>query len=220
MRSREKSRLAHAYDICVIDVGSPKLGRLGWCISNTDGGQQCEGIELDMLIPHIARHLSSRGLILGLEAPLFVPVRSDVLSLTKGRLGEGARPWSAGAGAQVLALNLPIMIYLLQAIKAAFPAVHLCIDVDTFHAQVGELLLFEALVSGKDKGDSHVADARIMLHVCLPYAQAQRLPLSLLQDEQGIAYCNLAAMAGLYSGLITDLSLLRYPSPIYQPSKM
>jgi len=215
-----KPCLGCVYDIGVIDVGSPKLGRLGWCIGSAEGDVQHEGVDLDRLIPHIATHLTRRGLILGLEAPLFVPVRTDVLALTKGRLGEGRRPWSAGAGAQVLALNLPIMIYLLQAIKRAFPTVRLCIDAKTFGAQAGELLLFEALVSGADKGDSHVADARIMLQACLPYAQSQCLPVSILQDEPAVMYCNLAAMAALHSGLIHDVSLLHCVSPIYQPSAM
>ena len=36
---------------------------------------------------------------------------------TKGRKGEGNRPRTGGAGAQVLTLKLPIMIYLFNAIK-------------------------------------------------------------------------------------------------------
>ena len=55
-------------------------------------------------------------LILGLEAPLFVPVRKDEMHLTSARKGDGTRPWSAGAGAQVLAINLPIMVYIFNGI--------------------------------------------------------------------------------------------------------
>ena len=62
-------------------------------------------------------------------------------------------------------------------------------------------------------------DARIMLQACLPMRNPS-LPVSILQDEPAVMYCNLAAMAALHSGLIHDVSLLHCVSPIYQPSAM
>ena len=55
-----------------------------------------------------------------------MPVVADPQSLGCGRLGEGSRSWSAGAGAGVLATGLVQVVWLLQQIRERVddPACH------------------------------------------------------------------------------------------------
>ena len=97
---KQLSKVNRQYNVCVIDIGSPKLGNIGWCIINTETRIEANGSNLDELFTHIKKNTRCHGLILGLEAPLFVPIRRDLILALKARTGEGKRPWSAGAGAQ------------------------------------------------------------------------------------------------------------------------
>ena len=205
------------YHICVIDIGSPKLGNLGWCLRDVVRGQEFVGDNLDELFSIFAEASQSSGIILGLEAPLFVPLRSNLMEATKARLGEGRRPWSAGAGAQVLTMNLPIMTYLFKHLHAIKPDLSYFLNENGFAAKAGQVMVFEALVSGLDKGTSHINDAQIMTSSCLTYSQSKRLPNSILQEETDIEYFNLVAASLLRCGVLTDLGSLEMPSPIYKP---
>ena len=207
----------HPYSICVIDIGSPKLGNIGWSLMNKDGTNEWSGQELDELFPLISDQLGTGGLLLGLEAPLFVPIRDDLLLATKARKGEERRPWSAGAGAQVLAMNLPIMIYIFEKIIKNITKAEFIINSEQFSGVTGQTLIFEAFVSGKDKGDSHIEDAQIMSHYCAQYSKINKLPDTILEDEPGVRYFNLAAAALLQCGGIRDIDNLQIQSPIFQP---
>lgn len=206
-----------SYNVAVIDIGSPKLGNLGWCLIETDTDREYTGVNLDELFPLLPKILERKGMLLGLEAPLFVPIRDDLMKITKGRLGESRRPWSAGAGAQVLALNLPIMVYLFEGIKKQVPSVDIGINEMSFYSKPNQVAIFEALVSGSDKGSSHIEDATIMARSCAIYARKKRLPSSILQKEEGTCYFNLAAAALLRVGLINQTDALHQYSSIYKP---
>ena len=212
------SKLDHRYDICVVDIGSPKLGNIGWCYIETDSDQSYIGQDLDDLIPRITHRLKTHALLLGLEAPLCVPLRDDLMLATKGRKGEGRRPWSAGAGAQVLAMNLPIMTYLFQKIKTRHPNIQPFVNEEGFLAHAEQMMIFEALVSGTDKGNSHIDDAAIMAEYCLSFAKAKMLPPSILEQEDNTEFFNLTAASLLRSGLLEDTAALHKASPIYKPS--
>lgn len=212
------SKLHAPYDICVIDIGSPKLGNLGWCLLDARSGHEHTGFHLDDLFPHIKNALEKNALILGLEAPLFVPLRTDLMLATKARKGEGRRPWSAGAGAQVLAMNMPIMAYLFKGIGAACPDVSWHLNEQTFTAQQGHIMIFEALVSGADKGTSHINDAQIMAQYCKGHSLGHSLPPSILEHEEGVAYFNLAAAALMRCGMGSSETLLECHTPIYKPT--
>lgn len=206
------------YSICVIDVGSPKLGNIGWCYLDIITEEVLTGQDLDDLVPIINKNIGRSGLLMGLEAPLFVPLRSDLMLATKGRKGEGRRPWSAGAGAQVLAMNLPIMSYLFQKLKGQSTNINIQIDQSKFKGIGNQMLIFEALVSGVDKGHTHIDDARIMTEYCSTFSRQSQLPPSILEKEDDTQYFNLAAAALLRCGFSKDLSQLNQCSPIYKPS--
>ena len=213
------NELDDEYSICVIDIGSPKLGNLGWCLIDCQTGEEHSGFNLDELFPHFAKVTKNNGLILGLEAPLFVPLRKDLMVATRARKGEGKRPWSAGAGAQVLVINLPIMVYLFEGIQSYCPNVSYCLNEDRFTSKPQQIMLFEALVSGADKGSSHINDAQIMARNCVQYSEKNILPISILQHEDNTDYFNLAAAALLRCGLEKNISSLNLHTPIYKPTR-
>ena len=213
------SEIKQPYDVCVIDIGSPKLGNIGWCFVRAKADRLHTGQNLDEVIPLIASSLQENGLILGLEAPLFVPLREDLMLATKARKGEGRRPWSAGAGAQVLTMNLPIMTYLFKRIKAEYPAVDAFVNESGFEARPGQMMIFEALVSGTDKGQSHMDDAQIMAEYCSDFSKNKTFPPSILEEENDAEFFNLTSASLLRCGLFNDIEALNYKSPIYKPSE-
>ena len=212
-----RGQLLNPYAVGVIDVGSPKLGHIGWSTYNVENQALASGELLDDFFSPFLQTLEKRGAVLGLEAPLFVPIRDELMLLTKGRKGEGNKPWSGGAGAQVLALNLPIMLYIFKHLSKTCTNIKWVINAAEFDASPFQVCLFEALVSGKNKGASHLEDAEIMRNFCLPYSKKSVLPPTILERESEISYFNLAASALFSEGLITDPALLKCPSPIYKP---
>jgi hypothetical protein len=210
--------LKQPYDICVIDIGSPKLGNIGWCHIETATNHVQTGQDLDDAFPLIAKSLDKNSLILGLEAPLFVPLRDDIMLATKARLGEGRRPWSAGAGAQVLAMNLPIMNYIFRHLKRLSPDLFFAVNDQHFTGKAGEVMIFEALVSGTDKGNTHMDDARIMAEYCVPYSQSKALPPTILEPDSNTTFMNLAGMAAIHTGFTNDTDIMHCESPIYKPT--
>jgi hypothetical protein len=158
------------YAVATIDIGSPKLGNLGWHINTVDNDTEHYGKDLDAFIDIFSTLSKQQAFLLGLEAPLFIPIRADILDATKARKGESPRPWSAGAGAQVLAINLPIMCYLFKQLSSNSTHLEFCIDPKNFAARPGQILIFEALVSGQDKGSSHIMDAKIMNEYCKKFS--------------------------------------------------
>ena len=212
------SEITQPYHICVIDIGSPRLGNLGWCLFDIKKNKELTGDNLDDLFPHLIEASETSGIIFGLEAPLFVPLRSNLIEATKARKGEGRRPWSAGAGAQVLTINLPIMTYIFKHLYALEPNISYFLNDNGFSAQAGQVMIFEALVSGVDKGESHINDAQIMVSSCLLFSQSKRLPQSILEEENQIEYLNLSAMTLLRCGIWSDPTSLCLASPIYKPS--
>lgn len=211
------TRFNNVYDICAIDIGSPKKGNLGWCFIDVQNDQEYTCSNLDNMFSYIINAIKHKGLILGLEAPLFIPVRQNLKLATNARKGEGGKPWSAGSGAQVLTINLPIMIYIFKRINSFIPNISYYLNESGFTAKPMEIMLFEAFVSGVDKGSSHINDAQMMAHSCAHYSKKYMLPPSILQHEEHTEFFNLAAAALLRCGLKTSTADLNLDTPIYKP---
>ena len=217
MKKLDKSK--HPYNVCAIDIGSPKRKSIGWClIDNEKKEKEIIGENLNDLFPLIADATKNNGLILGLEAPLFVPVRKNELRLTSARMGDGNKPWSAGAGAQVLAINLPIMVYIFDGIIKQNSNITFFLNEEGFEAKSNQIMIFEAFVSGKDKKDGHIGDATIMARSCADYSNHYEFPPTILEDDQGTEYFNLAAAALLRCGINADIKTLSLKTPIYKPT--
>lgn len=140
-------------------------GHFGWAIRDLPGELQ-EVPELASIRAFadavIARLEQGRSVALGFECPLFVPLREDPLLLTRGRDGDGNRPWSAGAGCGSLATGLVETAWSLDRIRKGLseePRVFL--DWAEFSAHPGSLFLWEAFVTRAAKSETHHGDAAL-----------------------------------------------------------
>ncbi len=142
--------------IGAIDVGSPK--NMGWAI--IQGSEKQTGQDLDEFINRFATASTSTPAALGFEAPLFIPCRSELSTITKGRIGEGNRAWSAHAGAAVSTIGLAVMTYTLRNLKQRMDKRAATLDWRKW-PKGNAMLVFEAFVSGSNHAgpDEHHIDA-------------------------------------------------------------
>lgn len=196
-----------------VDVGSVTLGRFAWAALDAPALRPAgQGVDPESAVQALIPCLASGGrAALVLEAPMSVPVpatdRADGWeALGRARTGEGNRPWSAGAGAGVLATGLAQAAWLLARLADTVPGTTVTTRPERWAAQHGpKLLLAEALVSGPGKpaptaGGRHAADAEAAAR-----ALAERLPeFSLLASDVRCAPhrpFNLLAAAAMWAGL-------------------
>jgi hypothetical protein len=151
--------------VAVIDIGKPGYN-LGWALS---GPTPSDGTDLDICIAAVAGALCTGPVAVGFEAPMFVPVRDDPMTLTKARSGEAvqgiSRPFSASAGATVLVTALVVVPYVLTQLRKLAPRARATMD---WRSQLGgraDLLLFEAFVTNQRKSTDtrHVEDAHLAI---------------------------------------------------------
>jgi len=155
-------------EVVCADVGSVKRGNFGWFARLADGIDQ-KGSDIHELAECVAALLNEgKCVALGFEAPMYVPLREDVLTLTSKRRGETNANWIGGPGATVLATGLVQVPWLLSSVreKSRKPA-RATLDWADFHSGAAELFLWEAFVSGAAKGGSHIEDAEIAVKAFL-----------------------------------------------------
>ena len=196
-----------------VDVGSVALGRFAWAAVDAPALSLADqGSDPETAVRALAGGLVSTGRsALVLEAPVAVPVpaadRTDGWrELGRARSGEGNRPWSAGAGAGVLATGVAQAAWLLARLREALPDTAATTRPDRWSSADGPpLLLAEALVSGAGKpvptaAGPHAADAEAAAR-----ALAERLPdlPSLASDVRCTPHrpFNLFTAAALWAGL-------------------
>jgi hypothetical protein len=192
------------------DIGSVAKHRFGWAGVSELGEPAVEsGTTMHELACAVANRLNEgRPVALGLECPLFVPITDDPSNLTCARPGEGARAWSAGAGAGALATGLTQTVWLLREIASRLTSEKSAyLDWPTFgHAQQG-LFLWEAFVSGSSKTDSHIGDACLAVNAFI-----RALPDP---DAKNAVSCSdvhsLIGAALIRAGWSTDPQLLSVP---------
>lgn len=179
-----------------IDMGAPcdSKGRNNFGWASISQGQEQSGDDIDKLILALNRDLGIGPVALGIEAPLVLPLRTEPEMLTRARAGEGNRAWTAGPGASVAVMTLPIAYYLLSRLSNCQRVVFSREEATS----VGDLLVWEAFVTGEAKGESHLGDALIALSGYLDRT-ATLLP------DQGEVINTIAAVA-LRAGLESDLA--------------
>ncbi|WP_312136496.1 hypothetical protein [Brevundimonas sp.] len=146
--------------IGVIDVGSPKSGKLGWAIM-VPNTPPVLGKDLDTFIDTMSMLGADWPLAIGFEAPLFIPLQQEALKILSARKGEGSRPWSAGAGAAVTTAALAVMTYTLAGLRKGLTRATATTDVNALPERPGDTFFFEAFVTATSKGESHADDALI-----------------------------------------------------------
>ena len=214
------------YNVCAIDVGSPKRNNIGWYhIDNKNEVVECCGKNLDELIPRISDTTKQNGLILGFEAPIIIPVRDELKELTSARACDGSFAWSGSAGAIVTVINIPIMRHIFKGIKERNKEISFFLNDEGFAAQPNQIMIYEAFVSGKDKLDSegdkqdrHILDAKYMAKTCQIYAKKCVLPPTVLEPKEDTEYFNFAAATLLRCGFEKGIKSLNLETPIYKPN--
>jgi hypothetical protein len=157
--------------VCV-DVGSIPTGNFAWACDDgelSDSDNTC----IQMLVGCIKDALGAgRSVALGFEAPLSFPDCCDPNSLGKARPEDGARAWSAGAGATVLPTALAQLRWILRALQPTLEKerVSVTFTASDLRSPMPVLMIWEAMVTGDAKGagttkgpddaDSHFHDAR------------------------------------------------------------
>lgn len=172
---------------------------------------------VDSIMEDLSKGIS---VALGFEAPLFVPVADEPKNLNKARVGEGSKPWSAGAGCGSLATSLPICVWTFEQL-AQKSAADLKMEIrPTFHWNAflsgnSNLFIWEAFVSGKAKKlsannpDSHLDDAKIAARTFWD-AFDQNSDMIIEQQKRVTASqpFSLVGAALIRAGLTKDLDLL------------
>lgn len=199
--------------IGVIDVGSPKSGKLGWAIL-APNADPLLGKDLDVFIDAMTALGANWPLAIGFEAPLFIPTPAEALKILSARKGEGSRPWSAGAGAAVTTAALAVVTYTLAGLRRGLSQAAASTDVNALPTRPGDSLFFEAFVTAAAKGDDHIDDAFIAaceIQTLLAGDQPYRSAID--ADET----FSLLGASLLRTGWSTDLAVLSAPCLVVKP---
>jgi hypothetical protein len=154
--------------------------------------------------------------VLLLESPMSVPVPKGGPDswrlLGRARDGEGNRPWSAGAGAAVLATGLAQGAWMLRSLAAAAHGLAATTQPAHWRRGAAQLLLAEAFVSAAGKpvplsGGQHAADAAAAGLAMVEFLDTPDALGSDVRCSPQESFSLLAAMA-LWAGLRIDLGEL------------
>jgi len=192
------------------DIGSIAGRKFGWARVDTATGaaelERGDGTEISELVIDVARDLNAgRGVALGFECPMFVPVPDAALRLGKARVGERDRSWSAGPGAGVMATGLAQSAWILDQLRGRTADLIAYVDWDAFVAAGSGLFLWEAFVTGPAKSATHVGDAMVAVRAFVD-SLPDPLASNAVHAERPLS---LVGAALLWSGWSTDLVLLR-----------
>jgi len=199
------------------DIGSIKSDHFGW--AGVEGGS-CEitakGKKIDALVDSIASDLQRRPVALGFECPLWIPVHADSSILGSARPGEGKHPWSAGAGAAVMASGLVQITWILDQLRLKLPKLKAHTDWRGFRRASGQLFLWEAFVAGSAKDASDLSkdmdpDVRDAIIAATAFAADCKKgpPPGTVEPGEGTGAISIVGAALLHAGLVDDLSILR-----------
>ena len=192
------------------DVGSVSKGNFGWARLECAESPTCiVGQEIREFANRIADDLNAKHPVaLGFECPLFIPVTNDPELLTSARDGEGNRPWSAGAGAASLVTGLSETIWVLTQIhRNILTNCPVYLRWASFRQSNVGLFIWEALVTGGSKTDSHTGDAELAVNQFYIYRSDPESHNAITCSDAH----SLIGAALLQSRLKDDLSLLNKP---------
>lgn len=204
--------------IYVADAGSVSKGNFHW-VSSRDTAKSSP--DPRALAEAVANDLmSAKRVALGYESPLFVPADPNPVSLGCARDGEcqeatGPRPFTAGAGAAVLATGIQSLAWVLREIKIRAPDATASTRWDDFRAGACQLFVWEAFVSGSEKAypPSHSGDAALAIAAFRQVSSNKDNPTRIRCS----AAFSLAGAAVVWSGLSKDLALLAEPCIVLRP---
>ncbi len=199
--------------IGVIDVGSPKGGKLGWAIL-APNADPVLGKDLDVFIDAMTALGANWPLAIGFEAPLFIPTPAEALNILSARKGEGPRPWSAGAGAAVTTAALAVVTYTLAGLRRGLSLAAASTDFSVLPVRPGDTLFFEAFVTAAAKGLDHADDASIAAREIKALLGGDRPYRSAIDEPEVFS---LLGASLLRTGWSTDLAVLSAPCLVVKP---
>lgn len=196
----------------VIDIGSPRQGNLGWWITGPsieDGGTGPED-----MIAKLTKAVQAGPVVLGFEAPMYVPAKRDIRATIQQRPGEAGRPWSAGAGASVTAMALALVPAIFDRLAFNVPGITAWQDWARKPEKAGEILVFEAFVTtGVSNG--HAEDAKLAA-----YAVRELLGQANTESALGKEPCmSMLGAALLHAGMSDDIEELHRQCLVVKLSK-
>lgn len=196
--------------ICCADIGSVKKDNFGWASLAMESDQEVRsGRDIREFSEHVGRTLAKGGKVaLGFECPLWIPVADEPRSLTEARNGERDRAWSAGAGAGSLATGLTEVAWILERVRQEAGNANAFLRWKRFQREEQGLFIWEALVTGTGKSNSHESDARVAVE-----AFRRALPDPTLKDalRPTRRTRSLIGAALLWAGWSTKIRLLSKP---------
>ena len=206
--------------IYAADIGSIKSGNFGWARLDSERGtaqvERNSGSEIEELVDAVEHDLNvgARGVALGFECPLFVPVPRDPILLGAARPGERNRPWSGGPGTAAMATGLVQAAWILRELRDRCPEVTAFVDWNEFTSAGRGLLLWEAFVTGSAKGAKHVDDALIAAKT-FRYALPDPPGADAVEADEPLS---LIGSALLWSGWSKELAMLHKPCLVIKAS--
>jgi hypothetical protein len=196
------------FTVFAVDIGSVKKGNFAWARLADDfsGTNEFSSSSIDELILSIKSDLElGKKVSLGFECPLTVNLPSNPQDLTSARKGDGDRAWCAGAGSSALAVGLVECAWILQRIREITEKMILpTLDWDYFVDSDSNLFLWEAFVTAKAKGLTHLEDAII---AAKSFIEAYPRIVSSSAVRNDVPY-SLIGAALLRSGLSDQMCLL------------
>lgn len=226
LESGAASRIVYA-----IDVGSPKNG-LAWARLGEQDTEPTGSMDVDVLCQQVIRDIKNeRSLAIGFEAPVFLPVARESQNLCRARVGEGSRPWSAGAGVFVSTVVIPVAAWLFDRVATACPTrrPRLTFDAgewarDAANQKEQLLLVWEAFVSGQGHArqsntngvPEHVQDAATAALAFRTWSAGTPRPETAVSTDRPF---NTVAAAALWADWAVDHAALRSSSLVLWPSE-
>jgi hypothetical protein len=193
--------------IYAADIGSIKNGNFAWARLLNDIGQISTDSSIQTLVDAINLDIAQNNKVcLGFECPLFINLPSNPLKLTSARTGEGSRAWSAGAGSGSLTTGLAEVLWVFSELKQkSKKPIIATFEINDLLEGSGNLLVWEAFVSSKSKGNSHYEDAIIAVKKF-----TEKLNLGVIQTDVTVENpYSLVGAALLRSGVSNDIGVLR-----------
>ena len=207
--------------VYVADAGSVPSGNFGWARGDAADRERVphEGTDIDGMVNAMVRDLRSGvGVALGFECPLFLPVPADAAALGKARAGEcsketGNKPFTGSAGACAAVTGVVELAWILRRLHQEHPTCIGTLDWAALAAGQASLFLWEAFISGKEKGATHVSDATLGVRAFLANLESPMAANRVTAESP----FSLAGALLLWSGLTSEIQCLHLPVPVLRP---
>jgi predicted secreted protein len=200
----------------VMEAGSVSKKRFAW-LSSTARTSRSSDIKLQAA-SMVEDLRSGKKLSLGIECVLFIPCPSSAASLGCAREGEctpetGNKPFTASAGACATVTGLQTLLWVLSAVQKECPAASATTRWKDFVEGGADIFVWEAFVSGSEKGADHHDDALLALDAFERSIGSTDIATRVSAEDP----LSFAGAVILRSKLSTDLSLLSEPCIVLRP---